>query len=81
MLAKLENFKTSFSSKSSGFKDDNQGGKEELSDWMSTQLKFAREVAKVFFTYLVLLVFVISTFFKLTCEPCILVLFHCCSAF
>lgn len=46
MLGRLKKFQSSLSSKSSESKDENAGRKEELSDWMSAQLKFARETGK-----------------------------------
>lgn len=46
MLERLKKFQSSLSSKSNGSKDENAGSKEELSNWMSAQLKFAREAGK-----------------------------------
>lgn len=46
VLEKLERFKAAFSSKSNGFKDVNATDKEETSDWMVSQLKFAPDPGK-----------------------------------
>ncbi|KAK6119577.1 hypothetical protein DH2020_046679 [Rehmannia glutinosa] len=47
VLAKLEKFKSAFSTKSKGSNDEHAGDKDDdMSDWMGVELKFAREPGK-----------------------------------